>query len=52
LLGGALGTAFGLHTTLWIAGLGTLSGNAVLYLSPLRTLRSVPTDDLTPRQAP
>ncbi|RZU18908.1 putative MFS family arabinose efflux permease [Kribbella rubisoli] len=42
LLGGALGTAFGLHTTLWIAGLGTLTGNAVLYLSPLRTLRTIP----------
>jgi predicted MFS family arabinose efflux permease len=42
LLGGALGTAFGLHTTLWIAGLGTLAGNAFLYLSPLRTLRTIP----------
>ncbi|WUJ72227.1 MFS transporter [Kribbella soli] len=42
LLGGALGTAFGLHTTLWIAGLGTLAGNALLYLSPLRTLRTIP----------
>ncbi|MEV4260345.1 MFS transporter [Kribbella sp. NPDC049584] len=42
LLGGALGTAFGLHPTLWIAGLGTLAGNAVLYFSPLRTLRTIP----------
>jgi len=38
----ALGTAFGLHTTLWIAGLGTLAGNAFLYFSPLRTLRTIP----------
>ncbi|GAA3110944.1 MFS family permease [Kribbella aluminosa] len=44
LLGGVLGTAFGLHTTLWIAGLGTLAGNAILYVSPLRTLRAVPTE--------
>ncbi|GAA1129510.1 MFS transporter [Kribbella jejuensis] len=42
LLGGALGTAFGLRPTLWIAGLGTLAGNAVLYLSPLRTTRTIP----------
>ena len=49
LLGGALGTAFGLHTTLWIAGLGTLAGNAVLYFSPLRTLRTVPTELARPR---
>ena len=42
LLGGSLGTAFGLHTTLWIAGLGTLAGNAFLYFSPLRTLRTIP----------
>jgi predicted MFS family arabinose efflux permease len=42
LLGGALGTAYGLHTTLWIAGLGTLAGNAVLYFSPLRRLRTIP----------
>jgi hypothetical protein len=44
LLGGALGTTFGLHTTLWIAGVGTLAGNAVLYLSPIRTLRTIPAE--------
>jgi predicted MFS family arabinose efflux permease len=44
LLGGTLATAFGLHTTLWIAGLGTLAGNAFLYFSPLRTQRTVPTE--------
>jgi len=42
LLGGALGTAFGLHATLWIAGLAALAGNAFLYFSPFRTLRTVP----------
>jgi MFS family permease len=41
LLGGALGTAFGLHATLWVAGLATLAGTAFLYFSPFRTLRSV-----------
>ncbi|MFF0343583.1 MFS transporter [Kribbella sp. NPDC004875] len=51
LLGGTLGTAFGLHTTLWIAGLGTLTATAVLYLSPLRALRTIPTDP-TPAPAP
>ena len=42
LLGGALGTAFGLHATLWITGLATLAGSTFLYLSPFRTLRTVP----------
>ena len=42
LLGGALGTAFGLHATLWIAGLATLAGTAFLYFSPFRTLHTVP----------
>jgi MFS family permease len=42
LLGGALGTVFGLHATLWIAGLATLAGSTFLYLSPFRTLRTVP----------
>jgi MFS family permease len=45
LLGGALGTAFGLRPTLWIAGLATLAGNAFLYFSPFRTLRTVPALD-------
>jgi MFS family permease len=42
LLGGALGTAFGLRPTLWIAGLASLAGTAFLYFSPFRTLRTVP----------
>ena len=42
LLGGVLGTAYGLHATLWVAGLATLAGTAFLYFSPFRTLRTVP----------
>ena len=42
LLGGALGTVFGLHATLWVAGLSALAGTVFLYLSPFRTLRTVP----------
>ena len=42
LLGGALGTAVGLHATLWVAGLAALAGTVFLYLSPFRTLRTVP----------
>ncbi|GAA2837174.1 MFS transporter [Kribbella solani] len=42
LLGGTLGTTFGLHPTLWITGLGTLAGTTFLYLSPLRHLRTIP----------
>ncbi|WP_329481377.1 MFS transporter [Kribbella sp. NBC_01484] len=42
LLGGALGTVFGLRATLWVAGLAALAGTVFLYLSPFRTLRTVP----------
>jgi MFS family permease len=42
LLGGALATAFSLHATLWITGLATLTASAFLYLSPFRTLHTVP----------
>ncbi|MGY4768006.1 MFS transporter [Kribbella sp. CWNU-51] len=42
LLGGVLGTVFGLHATLWVAGLAALAGTVFLYLSPFRTLRTVP----------
>jgi MFS family permease len=41
LLGGVLGTAFGLRPTLWIAGGASLAGTAFLYFSPFRTLRTV-----------
>ncbi|WP_405061504.1 MFS transporter [Kribbella sp. NBC_01505] len=46
LLGGVLGTAFGLRPTLWIAGLASLAGTAFLYLSPLRTQRALLGADL------
>ncbi len=41
-LGGVLGTTIGVHTTLWIATVGALSGLLFLLPSPIRTLRDVP----------
>ena len=41
-LGGALGATIGVHTTLWIATVGALSGLPFLLPSPIRTLRDVP----------
>jgi len=41
-LGGILGTALGVHSTLWIATLGSLLGLAFLIPSPLRTMRELP----------
>jgi hypothetical protein len=41
-LGGALGATIGVHTTLWIATVGALSGLAFLLPSPIRSLREVP----------
>jgi MFS family permease len=41
-LGGVLGTAIGVHPTLWIATLGSLLGLAFLIPSPLRTMRDLP----------
>lgn len=41
-LGGALGATIGVHTTLWIATVGALSGMFFLLPSPIRTLREVP----------
>jgi MFS family permease len=41
-LGGALGATIGVHTTLWIATVGSLSGLFFLLPSPIRTLREVP----------
>lgn len=41
-LGGVLGTTIGVHTTLWIATVGALSGLFFLLPSPIRTLRDVP----------
>ena len=41
LLGGALGTAIGLQTTLWIGVLGALAGVIWLLFSPIPRLRAV-----------
>jgi len=41
-LGGILGTALGVQSTLWIATLGSLLGLAFLIPSPLRTMRDLP----------
>ena len=36
----ALGTVFGLHATLWVAGLAASPARLFLYFSPFRTLRT------------
>jgi len=41
-LGGALGATIGVHTTLWIATVGALSGLLILIPSPIRTMHDVP----------
>jgi MFS family permease len=41
-LGGMLGATIGVHTTLWIATVGALSGLAFLLPSPIRTMRELP----------
>jgi MFS family permease len=41
-LGGILGTAIGVHTTIWIGAGGALLGMAFLLPSPIRHLRDVP----------
>jgi predicted MFS family arabinose efflux permease len=41
LLGGALGTAIGLQTTLWIGVIGALLGVVWLVASPIPRLREV-----------
>ena len=42
LLGGALGTLIGVHTTLWIAGAGALLGVLWLLGSPIIQMRTLP----------
>lgn len=42
LTGGALGTAIGVHATLWLAVAGGCSSGLWLYLSPLRGQRDLP----------
>ena len=44
LLGGTLGTAIGLHTTLWIGVLGALAGVVWLVFSPIPALREAPAE--------
>ena len=44
---GALGTALGVRTTLWIAVLGGCASGLWLYFSPLRGLRDIPATALT-----
>jgi MFS family permease len=44
LLGGALGTAIGLQTTLWIGVLGALAGVIFLVFSPIPRLREAPAE--------
>lgn len=44
LLGGTLGTAIGLHTTLWIGVIGALAGVIFLVFSPIPRLREAPAE--------
>jgi MFS family permease len=44
LVGGTLGTAIGLHTTLWIGVLGALAGVLFLVFSPIPRLREAPAE--------
>lgn len=44
--GGALGTALGVHATLWIAVAGGCMSGLWLYFSPLRRLRDIPARSL------
>ena len=53
LLGGALGTWFGLRTALWVAALGALFTFLPILLSPVPRLREVPepVDEPLPSEA-
>jgi MFS family permease len=44
LLGGTLGATIGLRPTLWVAVLGSLLAVLPVFLSPLRTMRELPTE--------
>ena len=44
LIGGGLGTAIGLHTTLWIGVVGALAGVLWLVFSPIPRLREAPAE--------
>jgi MFS family permease len=53
LLGGALGTWFGLRTALWVAAIGALFTFLPILFSPVRRLRELPepVDELLPSEA-
>lgn len=53
LLGGALGQWIGLHTTLWVGALGSLTGFLPVALTSVRSIREMPdaVEDPTPTQA-
>jgi MFS family permease len=44
LLGGILGATIGLRPTLWVAVIGSLLAVLPVFLSPLRTMRELPTE--------
>jgi MFS family permease len=46
LIGGVLGTALGLRTTLWIGSVGSVFSIGWLLASPMRTMRDFPTPEL------
>ena len=46
LIGGVLGTALGLRTTLWIGSVGSILSIVWLLASPMRTMRDFPTSEL------
>jgi MFS family permease len=41
-IGGTLGTAIGLHETIWIGAIGSLIAFLPVFLSPVRALRTIP----------
>ncbi|OIJ63632.1 MFS transporter [Streptomyces mangrovisoli] len=51
LAGGALATALGVRTTLWIAVVGGCCAGLWLFFSPLRGLRDIPLESAGPRPA-
>jgi hypothetical protein len=52
LLGGALGTAAGVRTTLWIAFAGSWLAGWWVFFSPLRRLREIPQASPQPEASP
>ncbi|MGW0949668.1 MFS transporter, partial [Streptomyces sp. NPDC002623] len=52
LAGGALATAFGVRTTLWIAVAGGCCAGLWLFFSPLRGMRDIPLKEPEPEPEP